>query len=78
MPHGRVLGVKQAVSTLTQLHAELGGKLLDCQQEAERIADRMAKVEAVILMLEPNFMCEASQLANATEPTSISSVGHIQ
>ena len=55
MPYGHILGTKQTVHTLVQLHSELGGKLNANRKEAERIAADMRHVKAVIQMLEPGF-----------------------
>jgi hypothetical protein len=38
-----------------RLHAELGGKILDNRQEAERLGEQMMHVEAVIKMLDPAY-----------------------
>jgi hypothetical protein len=54
MPHARI-ATKQAKYTLDQLHAELAGKLLDNKSEAERLAQTMKHVEAVLKLLDPNF-----------------------
>jgi hypothetical protein len=43
----------QATHTLEQLHAELGGKILDNQKEANRLRQAMEHVEAVIKILDP-------------------------
>jgi hypothetical protein len=39
---------KQAKFTLEQLHAELGGKILDNKAQAKRLAEGMKHVEAVL------------------------------
>ena len=44
-----------AIQTLERLHAELGGKILDNRQEAERLGEQMMHVEAVIKMLDPAY-----------------------
>lgn len=49
-PHTR-----PAIHTLERLHAELGGQILANKQEAERLADSMRHVEAVIKMLDPAY-----------------------
>jgi hypothetical protein len=45
----------QATHTLEQLHAELGGKILDNKAEAKRLAEAMVHVEAVLKLLEPGY-----------------------
>jgi hypothetical protein len=45
----------RAIQTLERLHAELGGKILDNRQEAERLGEQMMHVEAVIKMLDPAY-----------------------
>jgi hypothetical protein len=52
MPHAKI-AFRQAVYTLEQLHAELGGKILDNKREADRLRQAMVHVEAVIKMLDP-------------------------
>jgi hypothetical protein len=49
-PHTR-----PAIHTLERLHAELGGEILANKQAAERLADSMRHVEAVIKMLDPAY-----------------------
>lgn len=46
---------KQARFTLERLHAELGGKIQDNKKEAERLAQAMKHVEAVLKMLDPSY-----------------------
>ena len=46
---------RPAIQTLERLHAELGGKILDNRQEAERLGEQMMHVEAVIKMLDPAY-----------------------
>src|ERR1700736_1392995 len=46
---------RPAIQTLERLHAELGGKILDNRQEAERLGEPMMHVEAVIKMLAPAY-----------------------
>jgi hypothetical protein len=41
--------------TLRQLHAELGGKLIDNKSEARRIVSAMKQVEAVMKLLQPGY-----------------------
>lgn len=40
---------------LEALHAELGGKIADNKREAERLADAMRHVEAVLKLLQPGY-----------------------
>jgi hypothetical protein len=54
MPYARI-ATKQATFALEQLHAELGGKILDNKREAKRLAACMKHVEAVLKMLEPGY-----------------------
>jgi hypothetical protein len=44
-----------AVAQLVHLHADLGGKLLACQAQADRLASDMRHVEAVIRMFDPAY-----------------------
>jgi hypothetical protein len=44
-----------AVCALEALHAELGGKIGDNKREAERLAEAMRHVEAVLKMLQPGY-----------------------
>lgn len=43
------------VQTLLRLHADIGGRILANQQEAERLRQDMQHVEAVIKMFDPAF-----------------------
>ena len=54
MPHAKIL-TTQATHTLEQLHAELGGKILDNRAEAKRLAGAMVHVEAVLKLLQPGY-----------------------
>jgi hypothetical protein len=54
MPHAEIKS-KQAVFTLSQLHAELAGKLMDNKRAAIKIRTAMMQVEAVLQMLQPGF-----------------------
>ena|SRR5947207_6917673 len=54
MPRAQIAS-KQALHTLVQLHAELGGKIDANKGEAERLAASMKHLEAVIRMLAPGF-----------------------
>lgn len=44
-----------AIHTLVRLHADLGGKILQNKLEAERLANEMRHVEAVIKLLDPEY-----------------------
>ena len=52
MPRAQI-ATHQAKHTLEQLHAELGGKILDNKAEADRLRQSMVHVEAVIKLLDP-------------------------
>jgi hypothetical protein len=54
MPHA-IIATHQAIYTLEQLHAELGGKIIDNKAEAKRLAAAMVHVEAVLKLLEPGY-----------------------
>jgi hypothetical protein len=54
MPRAEI-ATTQAKYTLEQLHAELGGKILDNKKEAARLAQAMKHVEAVLRMLDPTY-----------------------
>jgi hypothetical protein len=54
MPRAQI-ATTQAKYTLEQLHAELGGKILDNKKEAVRLAQAMKHVEAVLRMLDPAY-----------------------
>jgi hypothetical protein len=54
MPHAKI-ATRQAKFTLEQLHAELGGKILDNAAEAKRLRASMVHVEAVLKMLVPGY-----------------------
>jgi hypothetical protein len=49
------IATTQAKYTLEQLHAELGGKILDNKKEAARLAQAMKHVEAVLKMIDPAY-----------------------
>lgn len=51
------IATKQATFALMRLHAELGGKIKDNKAEAERLAQCMRHVEAVLKMIKPGFDC---------------------
>src|SRR5262245_15408495 len=54
MPHAKI-ATKQAKFTLEQLHAELGGKILDNKAEHSRLSESMKHVEAVLKLLDPSY-----------------------
>jgi hypothetical protein len=54
MPTATILS-KQALNTLTQLHAELAGKIDGNRKAGDRLRSQMAQVEAVMKMLDPDF-----------------------
>lgn len=54
MPRAEI-ATKQAQFTLEQLHAELGGKILDNKREAASLAQAMRHVEAVLKLLQPGY-----------------------
>src|SRR6185437_813005 len=54
MPHAKIATI-QAKFTLEQLHAELGGKILDNKAEAAKLAASMKHVEAVLRLLDPSY-----------------------
>ena len=54
MPHGKILPYN-ALKTLTQLHAELAGKLAANQPETKRLRLAIFQVEAVMKLLSPEF-----------------------
>jgi hypothetical protein len=54
MPHADIKS-KQAMHTLSQLHAELAGKFLENRNAAVKIKTAMLQVEAVMQMLQPGF-----------------------
>jgi hypothetical protein len=58
MPRAEIAS-KQAVLTLTQLHAELAGKFLENRNAAVKIKTAMLQVEAVLQMLQPGFSVAA-------------------
>jgi hypothetical protein len=46
---------KHALSSLTELHAELAGKIESNRKSGDKLRAQMAQVEAVIKMLDPEF-----------------------
>jgi len=49
------MGYTPAVHALKRLHAELGGRIKENRREAQKLAENMKHVEAVLRMLNPNF-----------------------
>jgi hypothetical protein len=58
MPRAEILS-KQALHTLTQLHAELAGKIETNRHNGGKLRAQMVQVEAVIKMLAPDFSVAA-------------------
>jgi hypothetical protein len=54
MPHAAIKS-KQAVLTLSQLHAELAGKFAENRNAGVKINTAVMQVEAVLQMLQPSF-----------------------
>lgn len=54
MPRAEILS-KQALHTLTQLHAELAGKIEGNRKTGDKLRGQMVQVEAVIKMLDPDY-----------------------
>ncbi len=54
MPRAEIAS-KQAMHTLSQLHAELAGKLIDNAKAAARLRLAMRQVEAVMKLLQPGY-----------------------
>lgn len=58
MPHAKIFP-SHALKTLTQLHAELAGKIDGNRRAGDRLRSQMVQVEAVMKMLDPDFSCRA-------------------
>jgi hypothetical protein len=58
MPRAEILS-KQALHTLTQLHAELAGKIETNRKSGNKLRSQMVQVEAVMKMLDPEFNARA-------------------
>jgi hypothetical protein len=58
MPTATILS-KQALHTLTQLHAELAGKIETNRKSGDKLRSQMVQVEAVMKMLDPDFNARA-------------------
>ena len=55
MPINRPVKPHFALCALEALHAELAGKIGDNKREAERLANDMRHVEAVLKLLQPGY-----------------------
>ncbi len=53
------IATKRATHTLEQLHAELGGKLLESKRQVERLTQAMQHVEAVLKLLQPDYRLQS-------------------
>jgi hypothetical protein len=58
MPRAEILS-KQAIHTLTQLHAELAGKIETNRKSGDKLRSQMVQVEAGMKMLDPDFNARA-------------------
>lgn len=58
MPRAEILS-KQALHTLTLLHAELAGKIEGNRKTGDKLRAQMVQVEAVMKMLDPEFNARA-------------------
>lgn len=58
MPQGKILPY-HALKTLTQLHAELAGKIEGNRKSGDVLRSQMIQVEAVMKMLDPDFNARA-------------------
>jgi len=69
MPLGTILS-KQAIHTLTQLHAELAGKIEGNRKSGDKLRLQMMQVEAVMKMLNPevNLRIIAPKRRNTGNP----------
>lgn len=54
MPHGKIFPY-HALKTLTQLHAELAGKIDGNRRTGDRLRAQMVQVESVMKMLDPEI-----------------------
>jgi hypothetical protein len=53
------IATHQAKFTLERLHAELAGKILQSEEEGERLREDMKHVEAVLKLLDPDYRVQA-------------------
>jgi hypothetical protein len=58
MPHAKIFP-SHALKTLTQLHAELAGKIDGNRRTGDRLRAQMVQVESVMKMLDPDFNARA-------------------
>jgi hypothetical protein len=58
MPRAEILS-KQALHTLTQLHAELAGKIETNRKGGDKLRSKMVRVEAAMKMMDPDFNARA-------------------
>jgi hypothetical protein len=58
---------KQALHSLTQLHAELVGKIETNRKSGDKLRSQMVQVQAVMKMLDPDFNARAIS-ANTGNP----------
>ena len=58
MPRAEILS-KRSMNTLTQLHTGLAGKIETNRKSGDKLRSRMAQVEAVMKMLDPEFNARA-------------------
>src|SRR5258708_11662080 len=58
MPHAEIKS-KQAILTLSQLHAEVAGKFLENMKAGVKIKAAMMQVQAVLQMFQPGFSVAA-------------------
>lgn len=69
MPRAEIKS-KQAIYTLSQLHAELAGKFLENERNRVLLKTAMMQVEAVLQMLQPGFNIKsiAAKRRNKSNP----------
>jgi hypothetical protein len=67
MPHARI-ATKQATFALQQLHAELGGKILDNKREAQRLAIALAASDLKIDAPKPSVVGVAENSSDIALP----------
>jgi hypothetical protein len=60
MPHTFKAHPKHpAVAYLVRLHADIGGRILENHKQAQRLAEDMRHVEAVLKLFDPEFNARA-------------------
>jgi hypothetical protein len=78
MPRAEILS-KQALHTLTQLHAELAGKIETNRKSGDKLRSQIVQVEAVMKMLDADFNAQAiSAKQRALPPIPGSSAAHYE